>query len=48
VAVNGTTGKELDDDELQDLSDWILPKVWYVEARSARKDFIFTTSTLQD
>jgi len=46
--VNGTTEQELHDEESQDLSDWILPKVWYVEARFASKDFIFTTTCLQD
>jgi len=48
MAVNATTAKLLDENESQDLSDWILPKVWYVEARSASKDFIFTTTCLQD
>jgi hypothetical protein len=46
--MNGATEEELDGSETLDLSDWILPKVWYVEARSASKDFIFTTTCLHD
>lgn len=44
---DGTTEEELHEAELDDLSDWVIPEVKYVEARpaSAPKDWIIITNS---